>query len=95
MKWTSIVAIYTLFWVLSAFVVMPFGIRTHEEAGMDKIPGQADSAPANFNPKRIALRAAVLALLLFGLYYLNYVEGWVTMAGLDYFGTPPNYDGSR
>lgn len=90
MKWTSILAIYTLFWVLSAFLVMPFGIRTHEEAGEELIPGQAKSAPANFNPKRIALRATVLAAVLCGLYYLNYVEGWVTVQSLDFMGGPPD-----
>ena len=55
MRLTSIIAIYALFWVLSAFFVMPFGVRTHDEAGIAKIPGQADSAPANFRPGRIAL----------------------------------------
>ena len=69
MNWTSIIAIYALFWVLSAFFVLPFGVRTHDEAGIAKIPGQADSAPADFRPGRIALRAtaavtaAVRALL--------------------------------
>ena len=33
MKWTSILAIYLLFWVLSAFLVMPFHVRTAQEAG--------------------------------------------------------------
>ncbi len=36
MRWTSILAIYSLFWVLSAFLVLPFGVRTHDEAGLDK-----------------------------------------------------------
>ena len=93
MKWTSMIAIYALFWVLSAFLVMPFGVRTHDEAGIPKVPGQADSAPANFNPKRIALRASIVALVLFGLYYANYVEGWLTPQNFDFF-TPPNYDGT-
>ncbi|MDE2412827.1 MAG: DUF1467 family protein, partial [Sphingomonadales bacterium] len=39
MKWTSMIAIFTLFWVLSAFLVLPFGIRTHDEAGIEKVPG--------------------------------------------------------
>lgn len=95
MRWTSIVAIYVLFWVLSAFLVMPFGMRTHEEAGLDKVTGQADSAPANFAPKRIALRATVLALVLFGLYYANYVNGWIMPEDLNIFGAPPNYDGGE
>lgn len=94
MKWTSILAIYSLFWVLSAFLVMPFGVRTHEEAGMDKVPGQADSAPANFAPKRIALRATVVALVLFGIFYANYINGWIQPEAFNFFGEPPNYDGS-
>jgi len=89
MKLTSIIAIYVLFWVFSAFLVMPFGIRTHDEAGIEKTPGQADSAPANFDARLIALRASVLALVLFGLYYANYVNDWVTPSDLNLFGEPP------
>jgi len=77
MKITSIIAIYAMFWVLSAFLVMPFGIRTHREAGEATISGQAESAPANFQPRRVAWRATVLAGVLFGLYYANYVNGWI------------------
>jgi predicted secreted protein len=89
MKLTSILAIYALFWVLSAFLVMPFGIRTHDEAGLEKVPGQADSAPANFAAGRIALRATLLALVLFALYYANYVNGWIMPGDLNFFGEPP------
>jgi predicted secreted protein len=94
-KWTSILAIYTLFWVFSAFLVLPFGVRTHEEAGIDKVAGQADSAPANFSAKRIVVRATVVAFVLFGLYYANYVEGWLPAKSLDFFEPPPNADGSK
>ena len=89
MKWTSIVAIFALFWVLSAFLVMPFGIRTVEEEGIAKVPGQVDSAPAGFRPGRIALRATILALVLFGLFYVNYVFGWIGIENLNLFGVPP------
>ena len=83
MKITSILAIYALFWVMSAFIVMPFGLRTHDELGHDKVAGQAESAPANFDPRRISIRATILALVLFGLYYANYVNGWIGIADLD------------
>ena len=53
MSWTSIAAIYLLFWVITAFVVMPFGVRTSDELGIEKVRGQADSAPANFKPLRV------------------------------------------
>jgi predicted secreted protein len=89
MKWTSILAIYGLFWVMSAFVLLPFGVRTHDEAGIAKVPGQADSAPANFRPGRVALRATVLAAVLCALYVANFTYGWITAEDLDLFGPPP------
>jgi predicted secreted protein len=85
-KWTSILAIYFLFWVLCAFVLLPFGIRTHEELGVDKTPGQADSAPGNFRPGRLALRATVAAAVMTGLFALNYSYGWLTKEQFDWLG---------
>jgi len=86
MVWTSILAIYVLFWVLSAFLILPFGVRNHFETGEDMIPGQADGAPTNFRPKTILLRTTILATVLFGLFYANYVNGWVTVDDIDFFG---------
>ena len=45
MKPASALAIYLLFWSLTLFAVLPFGVRTSDEAGEKGIPGQADSAP--------------------------------------------------
>lgn len=89
MQITSIIAIYALFWVLSAFLVMPFGIRTPDESGEQMVAGQADSAPSNFRPGRVALRATILSLVLFGLYFVNYVNGWIEAQDLNFFGKPP------
>jgi predicted secreted protein len=85
MKWTSALAIYVLFWVLSAFVVMPFGMRTAREAGEELVAGQADSAPHDFKPKQVALRTTIVSFVAFGLYYANYVQGWITPDMLDFF----------
>jgi len=89
MKLTSIIAIYALFWVLSAFLLLPFGVRTHDEAGVARVPGQADSAPADFRPGRLAARATLLAAVLCGLYVANYIYGWVRAEDLNLFGPPP------
>jgi predicted secreted protein len=78
MKWTSILAIYLLFWVMSAFLVMPFGVRSAHEMGEARVPGQEDGAPVNFNPRLILIRTTILSLVLFGIYYLNYVNGWIS-----------------
>ncbi len=83
MRWTSILAIYTLFWVFSAFLVLPFGVRSHEDDGLERVPGQAESAPTNFSARRVILRATALSIVLFALFYLNYVFGWITARHLD------------
>jgi predicted secreted protein len=84
MRWTSALAIYILFWVMAAFLVMPFGVKTADELGTEKVPGQAESAPANFQPRRIAIITTALATVLFGLYYLNYVKGWITVDTINF-----------
>ncbi|HUQ12855.1 MAG TPA: DUF1467 family protein [Novosphingobium sp.] len=77
MRWTSILAIYTLFWVMSLFVVLPFGVRSHHETGDPLVPGQSDGAPAKFDLRRAALVTTLVAALAFGLFYANYVAGWI------------------
>lgn len=89
MAWTSIVAIYILVWVATAFLMLPFGVRTHEEMGIEKVPGQADSAPGNFRPVPVMLRATIVAALLTTLYVANYVNGWIVVEDLNVFNPPP------
>lgn len=84
MKWTSIVAIYFLFWCLSFFLVLPFRLRSSEEPDV-VVPGQADSAPPRFSFARTTKWTTVIAALLFGLYYANYVNDWITPSALDLF----------
>jgi predicted secreted protein len=85
MAFTSIVAIYFLFFAFSAFVLLPFGVQTDEEAGTPRVPGQAESAPYRFDLKRHLLKAVVLAAILFALYYVNWTYGWITPADLDFY----------
>ena len=66
------------------FLVIPFGVRTHEEAGVERVAGQADSAPHDFRPGLIALRTTIVATILFGLFIANYEYGWITADMLDY-----------
>lgn len=87
---TSILAIYFLFWVMSAFIMLPFGVRTADEAGVEKVPGQADSAPVNFRPGRLAMRASVLAAVMTALFAANYTFGWITAADIDFLPKPPS-----
>ena len=85
MALTSISAIYFLFFAFSAFVLLPFGVRTDEEVGTPKVAGQADSAPHRFDIKGHLLKSALLGLILFAIYYANWTYGWITPDDLDFY----------
>lgn len=85
MKWTSVLAIYFLVFCFTTFVLLPFGVKTHEEAGTERIPGQAESAPHKFDLPNHLLLAAALAALLTALFAANFQFGWITPDDLDFY----------
>ena len=85
MKWTSVLAIYFLIFCFSAFLLLPFGVRTHEEVGGERVPGQADSAPYRFDLPKHLVKAAAMAALLTAIYVANYQFGWITTDDLDLY----------
>jgi predicted secreted protein len=86
MEWTSVLAIYVLIWVMTAFVSLPFGVQTYDEAGVEKVPGQADSAPANFRPGPLLIRSTIIAAVITGLYVANYLNGWIGVDDINLLG---------
>ena len=52
---------------------------------MEKVPGQADSAPHRFDLPRHLMKAALVACLLTAIYVANYAFGWVTVDDLDFY----------
>jgi predicted secreted protein len=85
MSLTSILAIYFLFFVAAAFVLLPVGVKTDEELGNPLVPGQAESAPTGFNLPRHLGISAIVGAMLFGLYYANWTYGWITPDDLDLY----------
>jgi len=83
-RWTSILAIYVLFWTLALFIVLPFGVRTPEEEGTKAGPGHAESAPHRFSLGKAAIRASIVAAILTGLYVANYIYGWIRVEDVDW-----------
>jgi predicted secreted protein len=81
----SAIAVYFLFFVFTAFLMLPFGVRTDEEVGAARVAGQAESAPHRFELKKHLLRASLIAAALFGLFYANWTQGWITYDMLDFY----------
>jgi len=82
----SMIAIYFLMWSFSVFLVLPFGVKTADEAGIQRVPGQAESAPAMFQFGQMFLRTTVVSGIMFAIFMINYEYGWVTAETFDFFG---------
>ncbi len=84
MSWKTVLAIYLLFWVMSAFLVLPFEARAARGQHADPVAGQDRGAPSRFRPRRVILWITIVSALLFALFYSNYLNGWVTVEMLDF-----------
>lgn len=76
MYWTSALAIYLLFWVMSAFFVLPFHGRRSEQP-KSEIAGADTGAPAALPVGKILRQITVVATIGFAAYYAVYTQGWV------------------
>ena len=87
MRLTSIVAIFLLFWAFSFFLVLPFRLRVK---GVEDthVRGEMPGAPPPFSFPRTCLWTTIVAIILFGIYYLNYVEGWIPVQMIDMIHGP-------
>ena len=83
MRVTSIIAIYTLFWSLSFFLVLPFRLQTRTGGKDRHVQGQMPGAPVKFSFGRTCFWTTIVAVALFGAYYVNYVEGWLPVEQID------------
>lgn len=91
MKLQSALAIYLLFWTITLFAVLPFGVRTSDEAGDTAVPGQAPSAPANPMIGRKLAWTTLISALLFGLFLANYTYGWIGVDDVPFWRTRGPY----
>jgi len=60
-------------------------VKTTEEVGGERVPGQADSAPHRFDLKRHLIKAAIVGAVLFAIYYANWTFGWIKPEDLDFY----------
>jgi predicted secreted protein len=94
-KIQSAAAIYLLFWTITLFAVLPFGVKTADEAGSDAVPGQASSAPVNPMLWKKLAWTTLISAILFGLFAANYAYGWVELDDVPFWRTHGPYAPGR
>ena len=68
MQLASIIAIYFLFFAASAFFLLPFGVRTDEEAGTPKVPRPGRQRAAPLRSQAPSAEGGDRRRVLFALY---------------------------
>ncbi|TPW33516.1 DUF1467 family protein [Martelella alba] len=69
----SAFAVYFIIWWVVLFAVLPFGLKTQDEAG-EVVPGTAESAPHRFRPLRVLGWTSAIAFVIFVVWWMVTVK---------------------
>jgi predicted secreted protein len=78
MSLTLGIALYLMIWWITIFAVLPFGVRTQEEAG-SVVPGTPASAPAVPRLLRVFLINTVVATIAFAIVWVALEYNWLNL----------------
>ncbi len=82
MAWTTAAAIYFVIWWVVLFVVLPFGVRSHAEAGTEVEPGHDPGAPILHSLGSKVIWTTVVATVVFAFCWVVYLYKLVTLEEL-------------
>ena len=71
MSWFTGIAIYLTVWWTALFAILPLGVTSHAEAGIDKGDGGDPGAPVNPNLKRKFITTTWVSALVFAAIWLT------------------------
>jgi predicted secreted protein len=72
------IAIYFIVWWLVLFAVLPFGVRTQDEAG-STVAGTPGSAPIAPRLLRTVAITTLVSTVVFAVIYLVIVRKWIAL----------------
>jgi predicted secreted protein len=75
MTWFNAFLFFAVGWWIVLFAVLPWGMRTQEEAG-EVVPGTVSSAPVTPRLLRVAITTTLVTLVLLGVFWLGIELGW-------------------
>ena len=78
---TSVAIFLTIWWTV-LFVVLPLGVTSHAEAGIDKGDGGDPGAPVDPKLKKKFFTTTWIALVIFAALWLTIKSGIVTLPNL-------------
>ena len=72
------IAIYFIVWWMVLFIVLPFGVRSQDDAGA-VVPGTPGSAPMAPRLLRTVLITTVVSAVVFAILYVGITRKWIPL----------------
>jgi len=70
MNWFTAICIYLTIWWTVLFAVLPWGVQSHAEAGIDHGDGGDPGAPVNPNLKRKFITTSWISAIVFVILWM-------------------------
>ena len=79
-------AIYVIVWWVVLFTVLPRGVVSHAEAGVEAPGGGDPASPVNPNLKRKFITTTWVSALIFAPFWIAVYFHWISLGMLRNFG---------
>jgi predicted secreted protein len=89
MNLASGIAIFFVTWWVCLFMVLPWGVRSHHEEGVEVEAGNEAGAPVKHMLPRKLLATTILACILFSLIYGQLTYHWIGFEDIPFLGGMP------
>jgi predicted secreted protein len=73
----SALAVYFIIWWVTLFAVLPFGVRSADEAGETVEAGHEPGAPVDPQLFKKAIITTIASAAIFAVFYVAKVGGWL------------------
>ncbi len=82
MGWFTAICVYLTIWWTVLFAVLPLGVQSHAEAGIDRGDGGDPGAPVDPKLKRKFFTTTWVSGIVFGLLWLTLHFHWITLPNI-------------
>jgi predicted secreted protein len=79
MSWFTSICVYLTIWWTVLFAVLPWGIQSHAEAGIDRGDGGDPGAPVDPKLKRKFFTTTWVSALVFAVLWLTIRFHWISL----------------
>ena len=79
MSWFTGICVYLTIWWTVLFAVLPLGVTSHAEAGIDLGDGGDPGAPVDPKLKRKFITTSWISAIVFALLWLTLRFHWITL----------------